>query len=435
MRTDHQSDCSREKFPAARCLDAASFSPGRLHRGWLLLLTTLFAASVPGSQAQPILSAPAIETVLPFTIPAPKNFDRASAEFWQLTEIGRDTKPIPATTVPALNRDGTFSTTHFEIVASIPPGAGNGTRRFSLRPLKPGTGFETRLRMAAVDDKSFGIWEGERPVLVYNHGILSRPGVPADRNRGTYIHPLHGLDGEVLTDDFPKDHYHHRGLFWAWPHVGIDGKKADLWMLRGVRQQFERWWHKQDGTVAVLAVENGWYIAERKIMRERLRLIVHPASGDEQALDLEFTWIPVDAPVTLAGAEGKSYGGLTLRYAPREATVITTPGGNTSQDLYMTPLPWADLSARFSGASQASGAAVFIAPDHPDFPPMWLTRHYGVLCVGWPGIEPATFAPGEPVRARYRVWIHRGVPDGARLKQAYHSYEAAGKMQWSSSAE
>ena len=65
--------------------------------------------------------------------------------------------------------------------------------------------------------------------------------VPADRARSSYVHPLYGLDGEVITDDFPKDHYHHRGLFWAWPHVRVGTEETDLWMLKGIRQQFERW--------------------------------------------------------------------------------------------------------------------------------------------------------------------------------------------------
>ena len=33
---------------------------------------------------------------------------------------------------------------------------------------------------------------------------------------GDYIHPIYGLDGEVLTEDFPEDYPHHHGIFWAW---------------------------------------------------------------------------------------------------------------------------------------------------------------------------------------------------------------------------
>ena len=88
----------------------------------------------------------------------------------------------------------------------------------------------------------------------------------------------------------------------------------------------------------------------------------------------------------------------------------------------MTHLAWADLSAQFAGRERPSGAAIFIAPDHPDFPPEWLTRHYGVLCVGWPGIGARTFQPGEKIRCRYRVWIHRGAPGVEELRRTYGEY-------------
>lgn len=279
-------------------------------------------------------------------------------------------------------------------------------------------------RFKELNDRSTGLWEGDKPVLVYNHGMLLKEGVPADRIRSSYVHPLYGMDGEVLTDDFPKDHYHHRGLFWAWPHVKTGGKEYDNWSLKGAEQRFERWLNRkaQRGS-AILAVENGWYAGERKLMNEQVTLRVHPAETDSRSIDVELVLTPVNEPVTLAGAEGKSYGGLTLRFGPRTDTVITTPLGNGKDDLPMTHLPWADLTARFDGAAQPGGAAIFVPKTHPDFPPMWLTRHYGVLCLGWPGVEAQTFQSGKPIKLEYRVWVHRGPADAPRLKEAYSAYD------------
>ena len=278
-----------------------------------------------------------------------------------------------------------------------------------------------------VTDQSLALFEGARPVFVYNHGIIRPPaGVPADRARSSYVHPLHGLDGEVLTDDFPKDHYHHRGLFWAWPHIRIGDRHYDLWMLKGIEHRFERWLARGAGTDgATLGVDNGWFVGNRKVVREQVWIRTPPSGKDERVLDIELTWVPLAEPLTLEGAEGKSYGGLTLRFAPRTNTVITTPLGQGKDDLTITRLSWADLSARFVGREQPSGAAIFVAPDHPGFPPEWLTRHYGVLCLGWPGVKPKTFQPGETIRCRYRVWIHRGATSVDRLKQAYQAYEQA----------
>ena len=279
-------------------------------------------------------------------------------------------------------------------------------------------------RFTNITDKSIGLFEGSRPVFVYNHGVIQKAGAPADRARSTYLHPIHGLDGEVLTDDFPKDHYHHRGLFWGWPHIRIDGKNHDLWALKGIEQRFERWLVRDaDRNSATLGVENGWYVGDQKVVREQVRIRTASANDDGRILDLEFTWVPISQAIALQGAEGKSYGGLTLRFAPHTNTVITTPLGQGDKDLAITRLPWADFSARFARREQPSGAAILIAREHPDYPPEWLTRYYGVLCVGWPGINAKTFQPDETIRCRYRIWIHRGAPDVDKLKQMYQAYE------------
>jgi len=113
---------------------------------------------------------------------------------------------------------------------------------------------------------------------------------------------------------------------------------------------------------------------------------------------------------------------LTLRFAPGTNTAITIPAGLTTADLPMTNLPWADLTRRWQAEPVTSGAAIFVHPSHPDFPPQWLTRHYGVLCLGWPGVKPATFAPRESIHCRYRVWIHRGPATAGRLARAYAEF-------------
>ena len=112
-----------------------------------------------------------------------------------------------------------------------------------------------------------------------------------------------------------------------------------------------------------------------------------------------------------------------MSYAPHKGQhVINVTEGQTKEDLHITRLPWADLSAKFAGAKAPSGAAIFIAPTHPNYPPEWLTRHYGVLCVGWPGVEAQTFPPGKSIQVRYRVWIHRGLAQAEKLKQAFDEF-------------
>ena len=64
-------------------------------------------------------------------------------------------------------------------------------------------------------------------VLVYHR----RPVRPSRKHaRSHYVHPLFGPSGEVLTENFPDDHPHQHGLFWAWHQVFAEGIRAgDGW--------------------------------------------------------------------------------------------------------------------------------------------------------------------------------------------------------------
>jgi len=402
---------------------------------WLLLSSLFAAADAAGAGDGPILAVPASPSTLYITAPLPKGLESATDATWQLVEVGGSGKPIAVDVIPGSTADGSLDDGAGQLIAAIPARTDSSkARRFRLAPSAQGAA--PLFRFADIDGKSLGLWEGERPVLAYNHGMMSKPGVPADRTRSSYVHPIYGPEGEVLTDDFPADHYHHRGMFWAWPHIRIGGKEYNLWMFRDIQQRFERWLVRRAGrAAAVLAIESGWYIGEKKVMQERVWLRTHAASAGERVIDVALTWTAIGEPVTLWGAEGKSYGGFNFRYAPRTETVITTPGGRQPERLNLVRLPWADLTARFSGAKGPTGVAVFVDPSHPDYQPMWITRPYGFLGVGWPGIKPATLQPDKPVCCRYRVWIHRGSVDVPALERVQRSYTLRDKVTWESSAE
>jgi hypothetical protein len=145
---------------------------------------------------------------------------------------------------------------------------------------------------------------------------------------------------------------------------------------------FGRWLTKEAGASAArLAVENAWAVGDKQVVREQVQIDVHPAANDSRAIDLTLTWTPVDQPLTLWGAPGKSYGGFNFRFGPRTKTVIVVPenaslpdgivapAGRASGDLVVTRLPWADFVGDFQGGAGRSGAAVFIHPQHRDYPP------------------------------------------------------------------
>ena len=77
--------------------------------------------------------------------------------------------------------------------------------------------------------KSLTLLENGKPVLEYRYTRVDPPqGAPEKFWRMSYIHPLYGLDGDILTQDFPDDHYHHRGVFWTWPNCTAGEKYSRI---------------------------------------------------------------------------------------------------------------------------------------------------------------------------------------------------------------
>ncbi|MDP7251477.1 MAG: PmoA family protein [Planctomycetota bacterium] len=100
------------------------------------------------------------------------------------------------------------------------------------------------------DDSERGrltVREGETPVLTYNYGKQLKEGVHEKYTRSCYIHPLFDLGGRPLTDDFPKDHFHHRGVFWTWPLMKARGRNVQTWHPSPLRQHFVRWIKREAG--------------------------------------------------------------------------------------------------------------------------------------------------------------------------------------------
>jgi type 1 glutamine amidotransferase len=258
------------------------------------------------------------------------------------------------------------------------------------------------------DAKSLELVEKGAPVFVFNHDTMLPEGVPADRARCCYLHPVYAPNGVVLSDDFPKDHYHHRGISWMWPVVTVDGKSYDGWMMKGMATRFEQWITRDTGaSSATLAFRDGWYVGERKVVEEEIRIVARPAVNGRRDLEFTLTFKPVGADVSIAGTtEGnKGYGGFNLRFAPRTGTTITTEKGDVA-DSDRVSYPWAELAGDFAG--KRASARITIDPSTPGFPNTWCLRHYGFLGVNFPGLSSYRLNPAAPLVLKFRVTLSAG---------------------------
>ena len=286
----------------------------------------------------------------------------------------------------------------------------------------------TPFRLEDADGKFLHLSDGGKPVMTYNYGMILKDGVPENRRRSSYVHPIFGLDGEPLSDDFPRDHYHHRGIMWVWPHIRAgQGEEASTWDIRGVQQKFKRLIGKELGPVcATFGVENEWVIGGKAVAKEVVWMRTWRAGPAGRAIDFHLTWTALGEPVTVRGQRNanKGYGGFCHRPMSKDSVIITTSTGVLKKDSLLEPFPWADYSAKAPGRDVHSGLAILIHPGNPGYPNGWIMRHYRFLGCSWPGNETVTFEPGKPVTLQYRVWLHRGTAQDARVKDLHDAYKA-----------
>lgn len=281
-------------------------------------------------------------------------------------------------------------------------------------------GFEVRTDQ----DEFISVYENGKPVFRYVREEILKEGVPEDRRRGTYLHPLYSLDGIELTEDFPASHPHHRGLSWMWQQVTFDGVTRDLWHVRGLRQRYKISQYEKAKSFCRLDVQNSWVEDDsgRKIISEKVTFVIHPADDDGRIIDYCLELSAVDTPVAIH-ASGAGYSGLTIRFAPREETIITTSKGQIKEDEARKRYAWADISARFSGSSSFDGIAIFDHPSNPRYPSGWTLRNYGLLNPSFTANADAhTIEPGKPLTLNYRVYIHRGKADDMKLHRLFRDY-------------
>jgi hypothetical protein len=255
--------------------------------------------------------------------------------------------------------------------------------------------------------------EAGKPALVYNYGPQLRKGAPENKSRCCYIFPVYTPAGVSMLDDFPSDHWHHRGLFWSWPVVETGGKTYDIWMNFTARHSPAKPPRTSASSgQARMTVDNLWQAEGKDIVRENLVLTVLPTRGASRELDLELTLEAVSAPVTLRGSReaGKSYGGVSARFAARTGTVIRADGQMLTKDEDLNPRQWAELEGVYEGRK----ATLRITPDPANLqaPYQWCLRNYGFIGASFPGrtatSDGYTLQPGKPVTLKFRVRVSDG---------------------------
>jgi len=165
---------------------------------------------------------------------------------------------------------------------------------------------EGQMRIIEVDE-GYQFYESQKPVLFYRTAAkATKDGTYA---RSNYCHPLYGLDGEVLTEDFPADHLHHRGIFWAWHQVYVaDTAMGDMWAcedftwdIRTV-QILPAELHSAGLKAEVYWKSSQWKGGQEPFAKETTTIRVHSTSADTRLIDFDIEILALEKGLRLGGS-------------------------------------------------------------------------------------------------------------------------------------
>ncbi len=259
--------------------------------------------------------------------------------------------------------------------------------------------------------------ENGENVLFYQMDPKSKDG---KYERCNYIHPLWGPDGSVLTEDFPSDHLHHRGIFWAWHQVWIgDRRIGDPWEIKDFDQRVtDVEFIAKSGGIAVLNTQVDWMSPKweregREIpyIKENTTIIIHPENGNYRKIDFEIHLLAMEDNLKIGGSEDvKGYSGFSVRMKLPEDVEFTGPKGKVEPQNEAVQSPgYINISGSILKDDRRGGIAIVDNPENPGYPQNWILRAKNSMQnAAWPGNKTVPVSTTEPLVLKYTLLVYSG---------------------------
>jgi hypothetical protein len=368
------------------------------------------------------------DALVAFTLPP----GLKAASSLKLTELGN-----PPTEI-ATQLDAATGKLWFVAPGTIPAG---GKRTYRL---EPGSAASAAKIALIETERAIEVRYNDHALLQYNKAhVEPGEGIDPRFGRSAHLHPVRTPSGAIVTDEFPPDHLHQSGIFYAFTRSKFEDRNVDFWNLAGGK-----------GRVRFQSVEagtSGPLFASFRTQHEHVDLTagndsaeIGKTSGGKVAL--RETWnvrawnagwksgywlLDIDTEIRCATDSPLKlpeyhYGGMAIRAArpwvPKEVTFLTSEGDDRLKGNHTRPR-WCDIFGLVE--SKPAGIALFTNPSNYRFPePLRIhpTMPYMVYTPQFLGDWEIT--PEKPHRASYRFIIHDGQLSAAQLDSLWQNYAA-----------
>jgi hypothetical protein len=308
--------------------------------------------------------------------------------------------------------------------------------------LEAGTPAESPAMEVIDSERVVNVSYQKKPLLQYNKAHVKPP---ADLNpkfgRSAHLHPVQTSTGAIVTDEFPPDHAHQSGIFFAFTRTKFEDRDVDFWNLAGAkgRVRFKKLNHVSSGPVfgriqvehehvdltSDAAKSNDDGMTGGKVaLLEDWDVQLWPAGWNSGYWLLDITThirCATDSPLHLPEYH---YGGIAIRAArtwtPPLPKFLTSEGADRIQGNHTRPR-WCDVVGPIK--DRPAGVTLMTHPENFRFPePLRIhpTMPYMVYTPQFLGAW--EIQPGKTYASRYRFVIHDGELPADKLDQLWRDY-------------
>lgn len=321
-----------------------------------------------------------------------------------------------------------------------------GQAVFVLPELKAGETKKYRLVALTAGAKTPGVQlvkEGDqlaissagRKILRYQTqpSEVPSPDIKPIFRRGGYIHPVYTPSGRIITDDYPADHRHHHGIWFAWTKTEFEGRHPDFWNVGD-----------GTGTVEFVALDDTWSGGVYAGFKARTRSVDVSAPKPKPVLNEEWevnvyrvgqgqtAYSMFDVVVTQTCASTSPlllpeyrYGGIGFRghseWLDKNNCFFLTSEGKDRANGNGTRARWCHIGGRIGGAF--AGIAILDHPSNFRAPqPTRLNPDQPFFCYAPSVMGEWEIGRGQEYVSRYRFIVYDGEPDVAKLNRFWDDY-------------
>lgn len=246
----------------------------------------------------------------------------------------------------------------------------------------------------------------------------------AEGQKYPYFYPVIGpRSGESVTTESSEPYPHHHSLFFGSDYVNGGNYWQDE-LSRGQIVAEDTRIVRGAGAVVEFTQTALWSRpgAESPI-RDTRTIRVSSPTEDVFLIDFDITL----TPLINVHIEKTNHSLFAARMVPALSvdsggTLVNAHGGRSAEGTFGKEAEWADFYGTRGGVTE--GLAILNHPQNRWTPPPWFTRDYGFFSptpFNW--LEEGVSLPrGEPLRLRYRVVVHGGTTEEARIAQIFEQY-------------